>query len=153
MSLPVPFSIDIVSHCRMEGNAVIENLHYDVIAWKSFGITGPLMYFGLMWAWTNNVIHYTDVIMTTMASQIASLTVVYSTVYSDADQRKHQSSASLAFVKGFHLMTSSWPTCPWFESSRGSSDCNVHKRLYFQALAQRFKSLCRYKLVLLKNLP
>ena len=64
--------------------------------------------------------------MTTMASQITSLTVVYSTVYSDADQRKHQSSASLAFVWGihrdrwiprtkgqlrgkcFHLMTSSW---------------------------------------------
>ena len=35
--------------------------------------------------------HYTDVIMTTMASQITSLTVVYSTVYSDAVQRKHQS--------------------------------------------------------------
>ena len=32
-------------------------------------------------------IHYDDVIMTTMASQITSLTVVYSTVYSDADQR------------------------------------------------------------------
>ena len=69
--------------------------------------------------------HYIDVIMTTMASQITSLTVVYSTVYSDADQRKHRSSASLAFVWGidwdlwiprtkgqsrgkcFHLMTSS----------------------------------------------
>ena len=45
---------------------------------------------------------YIDVIMTTMASQITSLTVVYSTVYSDADQRKHQSSASLAFVWGIH---------------------------------------------------
>ena len=46
--------------------------------------------------------HYTDVIMTTIASQITSLTVVYSTVYSDADQSKHQSSASLAFVWGIH---------------------------------------------------
>ena len=46
--------------------------------------------------------HYNDVIMTTMASQITSLTVVYSTVYSDADQRKHQSSASLALVWGIH---------------------------------------------------
>ena len=55
-----------------------------------------------------------------LASQITSLTIAYSTVYSDADQRKHQSSASLAFVrriprtngqyreKCFHLMTSSW---------------------------------------------
>ena len=46
--------------------------------------------------------HYCDVIMGTMASQITSLTIVYSTVYSGADQRKHQSSASLAFVWGIH---------------------------------------------------
>ena len=37
-----------------------------------------------------------------IASQITILTIVYSTVYSDADQRKHQSSASLAFVRGIH---------------------------------------------------
>ena len=37
-----------------------------------------------------------------MASQITSPTRVYSTVYSGADQRKHQSSASLAFVRGIH---------------------------------------------------
>ena len=45
--------------------------------------------------------------MATMVSQITSLTIVHSTVYSD--QRKHQSSASLAFVRGkcIHLMTSS----------------------------------------------
>ena len=48
------------------------------------------------------ILHYIDVIMTTMASQITSLTVVYSTVYSDANQRKHQNSASLAFVWGSH---------------------------------------------------
>ena len=67
--------------------------------------------------------------MTTIVSQITSLTIIYSTIYSDANQRKHQSSASLAFVCGihrdrwiprtkgqlrgkcFHLMTSSW--FPW----------------------------------------
>ena len=43
--------------------------------------------------------------MGTMASQITSLTIVYSTVYSGADQRKHQSFASLAFVRGNHQ----WP--------------------------------------------
>ena len=48
------------------------------------------------------LLHYIDVIMTTMASQVISLTLVYSTVYSDAHQRKHQSSASLAFVWGIH---------------------------------------------------
>ena len=64
--------------------------------------------------------------MTAIASHITSLTIAYSIVYSDTDQRKHQSSASLAFVRGnhrdrwsprtngklrwkcFHLMTSSW---------------------------------------------
>ena len=40
--------------------------------------------------------------MGAIASQITSLTIVYSTVCSDADQRKHQSSASLAFVQGIH---------------------------------------------------
>ena len=50
-------------------------------------------------------VHYSDVIMSTMASQITSLTIVYSTVYSSANQRKHQSFASLAFVRGIHW----WP--------------------------------------------
>ena len=70
--------------------------------------------------------HYGDVIMGAIASQTIRLAIVYSTVYSDANQRKHQSSAFLAFVRGihrdrwiirtndqlrgkcFHLMTSSW---------------------------------------------
>ena len=39
--------------------------------------------------------------MSLIASQ-TSLTIVYTTVYSDADQRKHQNSASLAFVRGIH---------------------------------------------------
>ena len=51
---------------------------------------------------TKGQLHYSDVIMTTIASLITSLAVVYSAVYSDADQRKHQSSASLAFVWGIH---------------------------------------------------
>ena len=43
--------------------------------------------------------------MSTMAAQITRLTIAYSTVYSGADQRKHQSSASLAFVGGIRR----WP--------------------------------------------
>ena len=46
--------------------------------------------------------HHNDVIMGAIGSQITSLTIVFSTVYSDADERKHQSSASLAFVRGIH---------------------------------------------------
>ena len=48
------------------------------------------------------ILHYNDVIMEAIASQMTSVTIVYSIVYSDADQRKHQSSASLAFVRGIH---------------------------------------------------
>ena len=48
------------------------------------------------------LLHYSDVIKRAMASQITSVTIVYSAVYSGADQRKHQRSASLAFVRGFH---------------------------------------------------
>ena len=40
-----------------------------------------------------------------MASQITSLAIVYSNVYSGTDERKHQSSASLFFVQGIHR----WP--------------------------------------------
>ena len=43
--------------------------------------------------------------MSEIASQITSLTIVYSTVLSGADQSKHQSSASLAFVWEIHR----WP--------------------------------------------
>ena len=52
-------------------------------------------FYGFWW-------HYADVIMDTMAPQITSLTIVYITVYSGVDQRKHQSSVSLAFVRGIH---------------------------------------------------
>ena len=46
------------------------------------------------------IFHYDNIIMGAAASQITSLTIVYSAVY--ADQSKHQSSASLAFVWGIH---------------------------------------------------
>ena len=48
--------------------------------------------------------HYDDVIMGAMASQISSLTIVCSTVDSGVDQSKHQSSASVAFVRGIHRL-------------------------------------------------
>ena len=40
--------------------------------------------------------------MGVIASQITSLTIVYSTIYSSTDRSKHQSSTSLAFVLGIH---------------------------------------------------
>ena len=53
----------------------------------------------------NCLFHYNDVIMCAMASQITSLMIVYSSVFSCADQRKQQNSASLAFLRGIHR----WP--------------------------------------------
>ena len=51
------------------------------------------------------LIHYNDVIMSTMAYQMTGVSSVYSTLYTGANHRKQQSSASLAFVRGIHR----WP--------------------------------------------
>ena len=54
-----------------------------------------------MYQWTGqSIIHYSVAIIGAMASEITSLTIVYSTIYSDTVQRKYQSSMSLAFVRG-----------------------------------------------------
>ena len=63
--------------------------------------------YSTVWLWARIYVekfsvHYSDVIMGMIGSKITSPTIVYSTVYSDTDQRKHQSSASLAFVRGIH---------------------------------------------------
>ena len=55
--------------------------------------------------WNHIDTHYNDVIMSAMASQIISVSVVYLIVWSGADQRNHQSSLSLVFVRGIHR----WP--------------------------------------------
>ena len=67
----------------------------------SFGHNGLMA--PLVWFWSLHIhCHYNDVIMGAIASPITSVTIVYSAVYSGRDQRKHQSSASLAFVLGIH---------------------------------------------------
>ena len=67
----------------------------------SWIVNRSYMYF----VWSSNVYHHSDVVMGAMASQITGVSIVYSIVCSDADQRKHQSPASLAFVRGIHR----WP--------------------------------------------
>ena len=52
-----------------------------------------------------SLLHHNDVTMGAIAPQITSLTIIYSTVYSDANQGKHRSSASLTLVWGIHR----WP--------------------------------------------
>ena len=49
--------------------------------------------------------HYNDIIMSVMVSQITGVSIVCSIVCSGVDQRKYQSSASLAFVRRIHQ----WP--------------------------------------------
>ena len=48
--------------------------------------------------------YYSDVIMRAMTYQITGVSIVYSTACSGAGQRKNQSSASLAFVRGIHRL-------------------------------------------------
>ena len=83
--------------------------------------------------------HYIDVIMSAMASQITSLTIVYSTVYWGADQTKHQSSASLAFVRGIHRSPANsphkWPVTRKMFPFDDVIMCIF--RLYLQSLAER----------------
>ena len=87
--------------------------------------------------------------MTMLASQITSFTVVYSIVYSGVNQRKHQSSASLAFVWEIHRgpvnFPHKWPvtrkmfpfddvimksTCIKPQHNRVQASYSVHTRAY-----------------------
>ena len=77
------------------------NLRFHRI-WSYLDLVRPI-YACILENWVFIVLnHYDDVTMSLMASQITSLTIVYPTVYSGADQREHQSSASLAIVRGIH---------------------------------------------------
>ena len=103
---------DIIFHFYIISNTPYSNL-YVLWSWRLFSQTNnecldshvcqcntchqPIQTTG-----TVSGSHYNDVIMSMIASQITSLTIVYSTVYSGADQRKHQSPSSLAFVWGIH---------------------------------------------------
>ena len=78
---------------KSEALTQVYYMHYAVRTWYHLPYYRPFVSFP------------NDVIMSAMASQITSLTIVYSTVYSGSDERKHQSSASLAFVRGIHR----WP--------------------------------------------
>ena len=90
--------------------------------------------------------------MGAIESQISSLTIVYSTVYSDADQRKHQSSASLAFVRGIHRRPVNSPhkwqvtrkMCPFDDVIMALYSCRgwlwTHPQIAHQTSADRYSS-------------
>ena len=97
--------------------------------------------------------HHNDVIMSVMTSQLTGVSIGCSTVCSGVDQRKHQSSASLAFVRGIHRWTVDSPhkgqvtpvtrkmfpfddVIMWFASGNHEGDtannsaCNLNNGLY-----------------------
>ena len=88
-------------------HCIIQGTHYSDVTRILWCIKSPITWFfntfvGVTTSKYHSPFHYGDVIIGAIASQITSLTIVYSTVYSEADQRKHQSSASLAFVWRIH---------------------------------------------------
>ena len=86
--------------------------------------------------------HYNDVIMGTVVSQNTSLAIVYSTVYSGAAQRKHESSASLAIVREFTrdqwIPPQKWPVT-W-------------KMFPFDDVIMKWGVFCEYKILLMSYL-
>ena len=82
------YHLSIISCCEFSENESVSN------KWQ---------YVQILFVWPR--VHHIDVIMSAMASQITSFTIIYSTDHSGTDQRKYQSSASLAFVRQIHR----WP--------------------------------------------
>ena len=85
------FIVLILYHNTIEHSCFVNTVRWLVIQMRNI-VKVFVIYF--------SIFHYNDVIMSAMASQITSVSIVYLTVYSGADQRKHQSSASLAIVRG-----------------------------------------------------
>ena len=103
---------------------VFTNLSDEIQQWSVAMVTRLLW---ILWSCWYGCTHYSDVIMGAIASQITSLPIVYSTVYSGADQRRHVIRAPRHWLlcgeftghrciyphkwpvtrKRFHLMTSS----------------------------------------------
>ena len=96
-----------------------------------------------------NLEHYRDVIMSALVSQITCVPIVCSTVWSGADQREHQSSASLPFVMGIRR----WPVNsphkgPVTRKIFSFNDVNKISMLYLNpccwpGAVQRY-GICRY---------
>ena len=107
---------------------------WNVIRWK---------FFPRYWPFVRGIHHYSDAIMDPIASQITSLTIVYSSVYSGADQRKHLSSASLASNagnvsiwwrhhdnKGYLMFSLSYAWTNVWANHRHAGDLRRHRAYY-----------------------
>ena len=113
----------VTNHAEISGRcAVTDSAHGTV---NTFHPCNASIYYQCSWCIVRNSFHYNDVIMSAIVSETIGVSIVYSAVCSGADRRKHQSSASLAFVRTYnrhnlwgefnddrcyHLMTLS---CKW----------------------------------------
>ena len=99
-------------------------------------VTGP--------QWINYDHFYTDDIMSAMAFQIDGVSMVCLTVCSGADQRKHQSSALLAFVRGIHRwpIDDSYEPYAWWIIGKITYICN---RIKFLEIIVKICKSCRHR--------
>ena len=92
----------------MKWHIVLPTSYNSIFIFEQFDTTPEVFYIFceaisvFRWVKMEGIQNYDDVIMSAIASLITSLTIGYSIVYPGADQSKHQSSASLAFVWGIH---------------------------------------------------
>ena len=89
-----------LSHCPLENHDAIFKKDKPCLLIHTFRSFYENALRSMAWGLTDN--HYNDVIMSAMASQITGVSIVYLTASWGADQIKHQSFASLAFVRGIH---------------------------------------------------
>ena len=87
--------------------------------------------------WNSNLsYHYSDVIMSAIASQLTCVLIVYSAVCSGADKSKHQSSVSRAVVKRIHR----WPS--EFSTQRASDAENVPISWRYHTIHTGYLEMC-----------
>ena len=87
-----------VSHCTMHAVYIHYALFIHYATMFAGGTSHHIPRYRLNKKWQR--IALCDIIMTAKVSQITGVSIVCSTICSGADQRKHQSSASLAFARG-----------------------------------------------------
>ena len=93
-------SLEAIQHKNSRIMLIAQQKNWNFVRCKCVRWTSASFRFRL-----NPVPHYSDIITSAVASQIIGVSIVCSTVCSGADRRNHQSSASLAFVRGIHW----WP--------------------------------------------
>ena len=87
-----------------ELTTILQTIFSNVFSWMIGLLSLSMFCWTLFLAWFIHLIkkHYSDAIMSTIASQITGVSIIYSTICWGADKKNHQSSASLAFVRGIH---------------------------------------------------